>query len=118
MQAIKTVGLVKRYKNITAVDKLDLEIRDGELFSLLGVNGAGKTTILHTITGLITPKAGKITFEGHDLLKTPAHKILSLHQSAKALQKGRLCRTRKASNQIPLSCYPNVQAPSEGRILL
>ena len=41
MQEIKTVGLVKRYKNLTAVDGLDLEIRRGELFSLLGVNGAG-----------------------------------------------------------------------------
>ena len=42
MQEIKTVELVKRYKNLTAVDKLNLEIHQGELFSLLGVNGAGK----------------------------------------------------------------------------
>ena len=41
MQAIKTMGLVKKYKDLTAVDKLHLEIRQGELFSLLGVNGAG-----------------------------------------------------------------------------
>ena len=46
MQAIKTIDLIKRYKNITAVDKLNLEIRQGELFSLLGINGAGKTTTI------------------------------------------------------------------------
>ena len=45
MQEIKTTQLVKQYKNLTAVDKLGLEIRQGELFSLLGVNGAGKTTV-------------------------------------------------------------------------
>ena len=46
MQAIKTTELVKQYKNITAVDKFNLEIRQGELFALLGVNGAGKTTTI------------------------------------------------------------------------
>ena len=46
MQEIKATGLVKRYRNLTAVDKLDLDIRQGELFSLLGVNGAGKTTVI------------------------------------------------------------------------
>ena len=46
MQEIKTTRLVKQYKNLTAVDKLGLEIQQGELFSLLGVNGAGKTTAI------------------------------------------------------------------------
>ena len=43
MEAIKTTALVKRYKDVVAVDGVNLEIRDGELFALLGVNGAGKT---------------------------------------------------------------------------
>lgn len=50
MFAIKTIGLVKKYKDITAVDRLDLEIRQGELFSLLGVNGAGKTTVIKMLS--------------------------------------------------------------------
>ena len=50
MQKIKTIDLVKRYKNLTAVDKLNLEIYHGELFSLLGVNGAGKTTTIKILT--------------------------------------------------------------------
>ena len=58
MQAIKITGLVKRYKDVTAVDQLDLEIRQGELFSLLGVNGAGKTTTIKMLTCLTKPTAG------------------------------------------------------------
>ena len=52
MQAVKTVDLVKRYKNLTAVDKLNLEIEQGELFSLLGLNGAGKTTTVKMLSCL------------------------------------------------------------------
>ncbi len=58
MQEIKTSGLVKRYKNLTAVDKLDLEIQQGELFSLLGVNGAGKTTAIKMMTCITKPTDG------------------------------------------------------------
>ena len=58
MKAIKTASLVKRYKNLTAVDNLDLEVRQGELFSLLGVNGAGKTTTIKMLTCLAQPTSG------------------------------------------------------------
>ena len=58
MQAIKTMELVKRYKNLTAVDKLHLEIQRGELFSLLGVNGAGKTTAIKMLSCLTKPTSG------------------------------------------------------------
>ena len=53
MQAIKIIDLVKRYKKLTAVDKLNLEIQQGELFSLLGVNGAGKTTVIKILSCLL-----------------------------------------------------------------
>ena len=52
MQAIKTMELVKQYKGLTAVDKLHLEIKQGELFSLLGVNGVGKTTAIKMLSCL------------------------------------------------------------------
>jgi len=58
MQAIQTKELVKRYKDVTAVDRLNLEIRQGELFSLLGVNGAGKTTAIKMLSCLTKPTAG------------------------------------------------------------
>ena len=71
MQAIKTDGLVKRYKNLTAVDKLYLEIQQDELFSLLGVNGAGKTTAIKMLSCLTKPTEGDATVGGHSITKEP-----------------------------------------------
>ena len=71
MQAIQTTGLVRRYKDLTAVDKLDLEIRQGELFSLLGVNGAGKTTAIKMLSGLTRPTAGDALVGGHSITREP-----------------------------------------------
>jgi len=71
MQAIKTVELSKQYKKITAVDKLDLEIQQGELFSLLGVNGAGKTTTIKMLTCLTSPSGGDAFVGGHSVIKEP-----------------------------------------------
>ena len=64
MLAIQTTDLSKRYKTLTAVDKLNLEIRQGELFSLLGVNGAGKTTAIKMLTGLTKPSGGEALVGG------------------------------------------------------
>ena len=66
------------YGMIRAIKGISFSVEEGEVIALIGANGAGKTTILHTITGLISPRSGKIDFEGHDLVKTPAHKIVSL----------------------------------------
>ena len=71
MQAIKTAELVKRYKNITAVDALNLEIQQGELFSLLGVNGAGKTTAIKMLSCLTKPTAGDAMVGGYSIIKEP-----------------------------------------------
>ena len=69
MQTIKTTELVKRYKNITAVNKLNLEIREGELFSLLGVNGAGKTTTIKMLSCLTMPTDGDAIVGGYSITK-------------------------------------------------
>ena len=71
MQAIKTMGLEKRYQNLTAVADLCLEIRRGELFSLLGVNGAGKTTTIKMLTCLTKPTGGEAFVGGYSILKDP-----------------------------------------------
>ena len=71
MQAIKTMGLVKQYKNLRAVDKLDLEIEQGELFSLLGSNGAGKTTTIKMLTCLTKPGDGDAIVGGYSIIKEP-----------------------------------------------
>ena len=69
MYAIKTTGLIKQYKNLTAVDKLNLEIRQGELFSLLGVNGAGKTTTIKMLSCLTKPTDGDAIVGGYSITK-------------------------------------------------
>jgi len=66
------------YGMIQAIKGVSFEVNEGEVIALIGANGAGKTTILHTITGLITPKKGQIMFEGKDLTHVPAHKIVSM----------------------------------------
>ena len=71
MHAIKTMELVKQYKNVTAVDKLHLEIMQGELFSLLGVNGAGKTTAIKMLSCLTKPTSGDALVGGYSIIKEP-----------------------------------------------
>ena len=71
MEAIKTRSLVKRYQTLTAVDGLDLEIRQGELFSLLGVNGAGKTTTIKMLSCLSKPTEGDALVGGYSITKEP-----------------------------------------------
>ena len=66
------------YGVINAIKGVSFEVNEGEIIALIGANGAGKTTILHTITGLVSAKSGSIMFEGTDLLKTPAHRIVSM----------------------------------------
>lgn len=66
MNAIETKGLTKRFGQKTAVDHVDLQIREGELFALLGVNGAGKTTTIRMLSGLSIPAEGSCTVCGFD----------------------------------------------------
>ena len=71
MHAIKTMELVKQYGGLTAVDKLNLEIQQGELYSLLGVNGAGKTTAINMLSCLTKPTAGDAIVGGYSIIKEP-----------------------------------------------
>ena len=66
------------YGMIQAIKGVSFEVNEGEVIALIGANGAGKTTILHSITGLTAPKKGQILFEGQDITSTPAHKIVSM----------------------------------------
>lgn len=65
------------YGMIQAIKGISFEVNEGEVIALIGANGAGKTTTLHTISGLIAPKKGTIVFEGKEITKMPAHKIVS-----------------------------------------
>ena len=71
MYSIETKNLTKKFKEKTAVDGVNLHIKDGELFALLGVNGAGKTTTIKMLSAILLPTDGSITIEGMDMRKEP-----------------------------------------------
>ncbi len=76
MLSVKNVQVY--YGVIQAIKGISFDVEQGEVIALIGANGAGKTTTLHTVSGLLTAKSGSIEFEGEDITKTPAHKIVSL----------------------------------------
>lgn len=78
MSMLKITDLQVYYGVIQAIKGISFEVEQGEVIALIGANGAGKTTILQTVTGLIRSKAGMIEFEGQDITKIPGHKIVSL----------------------------------------
>ena len=69
--AIRLTGLTKEFGAVTAVDHVDLEVRDGEFFSLLGPSGSGKTTMLRMIAGFELPDEGVIELAGRDVTRVP-----------------------------------------------
>ena len=77
MSMLKVENLSVHYGMIQAVRDVSFEVNEGEVVSLIGANGAGKTTILRTLSGLIRPSSGRIEFLGQEIQKTPAQKIVA-----------------------------------------
>ena len=78
MAMLEVKDLEVYYGVIRAIKGISFEVNKGEVIALIGANGAGKTTTLHTVTGLLSPKKGHVIFEGKDITKVPAHKIVSM----------------------------------------
>ena len=77
MSMLKVDNLSVHYGMIQAVRDVSFEVNEGEVVSLIGANGAGKTTILRTLSGLVRPSSGKIEFLGQEIQKMPAQKIVA-----------------------------------------
>ncbi|MBR0375204.1 MAG: ABC transporter ATP-binding protein [Firmicutes bacterium] len=75
---LKVSNLVLGYDNVPVVFDVSLEVKEKEVVSIVGSNGAGKTTILRGLSGLIRPMGGSIEFLGQDITKTPAHKLVKM----------------------------------------
>ena len=67
--AVETVGLVRRYGSVTAVDGIDLAVAEGEIFGFLGPNGAGKSTFIRVLCTLLHPTSGRATVAGYDVVE-------------------------------------------------
>ena len=78
MAMLEIKDLEVYYGMIQAIKGVSFEVNEGEVIALIGANGAGKTTILHTVTGLLEAKSGSVTFDGKNITKVPAHKIVSM----------------------------------------
>src|SRR3979409_1952166 len=78
MPMLTVEGLECRYGKVAAVRGLSLEVKKGELVTLIGANGAGKTTTLKAISGVLPPAAGCVSFEGEDITRASARRILQL----------------------------------------
>ena len=78
MAMLEVKNLEVYYGVICALKGISFEVNEGEIVSLIGANGAGKTTMMQSVVGLIPKKAGIVTFDGQDITKTPCHKIVQL----------------------------------------
>ena len=105
MAMLEIKDLEVYYGMIQAIKGVSFEVNEGEIIALIGANGAGKTTILHTITGLLTPKKGSIFFEGKELTKATAGKIVvkdANNKKSKKAEETSIIKKRKTkSSRIP-----------------
>lgn len=78
MAMLEVKDLEVYYGVICALKGISFEVNQGEIVTLIGANGAGKTTTMQSVVGLIPARAGKVVFDGHDITKTPCHKIVHM----------------------------------------
>jgi branched-chain amino acid transport system ATP-binding protein len=75
---LEVADLEAGYGPINVLHRLSLTVEKGEIVAMIGANGAGKTTTLMTVSGVVKARAGRVTFDGHDLTRVPAHQIVRL----------------------------------------
>jgi len=100
-----------RYGKVAAVRGLSLEVRKGELVTLIGANGAGKTTTLKAISGVLAPSAGRIAFEGEDITRAPARRVLELG-IAHCPEGRRVFPYMSVRENLELGCYLRRDRPA------
>ena len=87
MALLEVKDLEVSYGLIKAIKGVSFEVNEGEVVALIGANGAGKTTIMHAVNGIIPKGAGSVTFNGQDITNTPAHKLV--YQGLSQVPEGR-----------------------------
>ena len=100
-------GLVMRFQGLTALDRLELDVRRGEILGLIGPNGSGKTTFFNVVTGIYRAAEGEIRFESRDITHSSPQAIYRTG-IARTFQRSRLC--------LPLTVFDNIMIGNHGRL--
>src|SRR5258705_8537839 len=104
---LESQALTKTFGGLTAVNRVDFQVRAGELRSVIGPNGAGKTTFFHLLTGVLPPSGGRILFKGRDITGLPAHAVSRLG----------IARSYRVTNIFgDLTVFENVRIAVQSRV--
>jgi branched-chain amino acid transport system ATP-binding protein len=99
--------VTRRFGGIVALDEVSLEVNEGEIAGLIGPNGAGKTTAFNVITRLYKPSGGAVRYEGKDLLREPAHRIVRLG-IARTFQNLQLCAHMTVLDNVLVGAHSRI----------
>ena len=100
---LKLADVHTYYGTIQALKGITLEVLDGEIVTLIGANGAGKSTTLRSINGLNHPREGTIEFQGTDITNRPPHDIVPAFCFSRSFRRGNKSNTRSRSSPMPVS---------------
>jgi branched-chain amino acid transport system ATP-binding protein len=106
-------GVTRRFGGLTAVNGIDLSISEGELISVIGPNGAGKSTLFNLITGLDTPDAGRVRFEGRDITGVRPEKLAALGL-ARTFQHGRVFGNLSVLDNVLIGAHARLRVTHTG----
>ncbi|AXL49768.1 ABC transporter ATP-binding protein [Paraburkholderia caffeinilytica] len=106
-------GMTRRFGGLTAVNGVDLSISEGELVSVIGPNGAGKSTLFNLITGLDTPDAGSVQFDGRDITGVRPEKLAALGL-ARTFQHGRVFGNLSVFDNVLIGAHVRLRATRTG----
>jgi len=104
---LEVENVSRRFGGILALDELSLEVEEGEVAGLIGPNGAGKTTAFNVITRLYRPSGGAIRYDGTDLLREPAHRIVRLG-IARTFQNLQLCAHMSVLDNVLVGAHSRI----------
>ena len=108
---LRIAGLTRAFGGLTAVNAVDLELREGELVSIIGPNGAGKTTLFNLVSGLDMPDAGAITLEGQDVTGLPPERMAA-RGLARTFQHGRVFANLSVMDNVLIGGHTRLRAAS------
>ena len=114
MALLELENVTRRFGGIVALDEVSLEVNEGEVAGLIGPNGAGKTTAFNVITRLYKPSGGAVRYEGKDLLREPAHRIVRLG-IARTFQNLQLCAHMTVLENILVGAHSRISVGGEAQ---